>query len=422
MIVIFRHTTIAILFLFYNVSTFNLLLGQDCNGGAITTKESYLYGRFEVRMQSVEGSGIVSSFFLYNIEVGCNWPQQNNEIDIEMTGNSQEIFFTTHHPGTEQPWFYGESFSFDFNPHRTLQNYAIEWEPGIVRWFVNDELTYVQDEPEAEDLKYPMAILMNLWAGAEAWAGKWDPSVLPQNAVYDYVRYYRYSPGQGDAGTNNNFKLEWEDSFDFLDESRWDVSDFTKLDNYCTFRSMNVSVSDGLLYLTIDEPQPSNHTAAVTFSVNTRDQNLAPTDQIYLNGSFNNWCGTCNSMSEENGVWSITLELSPGRYEYLFTLNNWQETGGAPLNSSCDFVPCDEFENYGFLISESTPEVVLDTYCWGTCSKCLSTRVNAIDPDKTKTLLKVFDLLGREVVPVRDQILLYFYSDGTVEKRIHLGH
>ncbi len=61
--------------------------GLDCASGQIATREAYLYGRFETRMQSVQGSGVVSSFFTYNLDVGCNWPAENNEIDIEMTGN-----------------------------------------------------------------------------------------------------------------------------------------------------------------------------------------------------------------------------------------------------------------------------------------------------------------------------------------------
>ena len=75
-----------------------------------------------------------------------------------MTGNTDSVYFTTHHPG---PWYYGEAFQFEFNPHDVVQEYAIEWEPGIVRWFVADELIYVQDEPAADDLIYPMAIMMN---------------------------------------------------------------------------------------------------------------------------------------------------------------------------------------------------------------------------------------------------------------------
>ena len=223
--------------------SFSSLHGQEYNGGAITTKDSYLYGRFEVAMQSIQGSGIVSSFFLYNIEVGCNWPEQNNEIDIEMTGNTDSVYFTTHHPG---PWHYGKAFNFDFNPHDTLQRYTIEWEPGVVRWFVDDELIYFQSESVISDLKYPMAVLMNLWASdAVSWVGEWDPSILPLSSKYDYVRYYSYNPGEGDAGTDNNFKFEWEDDFDSLDTKRWKISDFDKLGgSYCTFRSSSVQFSN----------------------------------------------------------------------------------------------------------------------------------------------------------------------------------
>ena len=42
---------------------------QGCNSGAINTVESYLYGRFEVRMKSADGDGLVSSF-LHTIQTG----------------------------------------------------------------------------------------------------------------------------------------------------------------------------------------------------------------------------------------------------------------------------------------------------------------------------------------------------------------
>ena len=37
---------------------------DECDGAAIRTHEAYLYGRFETKMKSTQGSGIVSSFFL----------------------------------------------------------------------------------------------------------------------------------------------------------------------------------------------------------------------------------------------------------------------------------------------------------------------------------------------------------------------
>ncbi len=260
--------------LFYSICPLN---GQDSNGGAISTKQSFLYGRFEVVMKSADGDGIVSSFFLYNIKVNadCNWPQENNEIDIEMTGNDQQIYFTTHHPDPVLPWHYGENFYLDFNPHTTLKEYAIEWEPGIVRWFVEDQLIYVQNDAATNNLQYPMAILMNLWASdAEGWVGVWDPAVLPLQAQYDYVKYYNYTPGQGNAGSNNNFTFEWEDNFNFIDSNRWEISEFIKFGDLCTFRESNVQSDNGYLTLILDEPQPNTEMIPVTFSVNMNEHIL----------------------------------------------------------------------------------------------------------------------------------------------------
>ena len=91
-------TIIAVMLLFAPVGVH----GQDCASGGLLTHQAYQYGRFETRMQSAQGDGIVSSFFLYNRDLGCNWPAENNEIDIEMTGNlDASVQFTTHYPG---PW------------------------------------------------------------------------------------------------------------------------------------------------------------------------------------------------------------------------------------------------------------------------------------------------------------------------------
>lgn len=407
-------------FVLLSLSSPFVVYGQKCDGAELFTHENFLYGRFEVSMQSAPGSGIVSSFFLYNKDVGCNSPQEDNEIDVEMTGNSNSIYFTSHHPGNPNPWFYGENFDLGFNPHQEMHMYAIEWEPGIVRWLVDDELIYVQDEEAANDLMYPMAIFMNIWAGdLEDWVGPWDPSVMPQQAIYDYVRYYEYAPGNGNYGTNNNFRFRWQDEFNSLDGDRWATSDFTEFDrNFCSYMSRNISTSEGLLYLTIDEPDPSNTPIPVTFSINTMGVNLNPTDIIYLNGTFNNWCGTCNPMSQNSDNWELTLNLPPGRHEYLYTVNNWEVVGDAPLNSDCDFKPCDEFGNYGFILTEDKDEMILDTYCWGSCDVCSTTSTSEVNPTFKKELIRIIDLSGRDTPPVPNRLLLYLYSDGSVEKRI----
>jgi len=150
---------------------------DQCDGGALKTHDAFLYGRFETRMSSTQGSGIVSSFFLYNWDLGCNWPSENNEIDIEMTGNlDNSVQFTTHHPYLTSVT---DIVPTPFNPHTTMVDYAIEWEP----------------------------------------------TAMPGMSRYDYVKYYAYTPGTGNAGTSNNYTLEWVDDFDTLDATRWDQSE-----------------------------------------------------------------------------------------------------------------------------------------------------------------------------------------------------
>ena len=407
--------------LFASLINFVSVLAQDCNGAAISTFESYLYGRYETVMQSSAGSGIVSSFFLYNIEANCNWPAENNEIDVEMTGNNQQIYFTTHHPDPNQPWYYGENFFLGFNPHEGFHKYTIEWEPGIVRWFVDGNLIYTQNEAATNNLQYPMAILMNLWAAdSEDWVGEWDPAILPAQSTYDYVKYYSYTPGQGNSGTGNNFTLEWEDHFDFLDTSRWNVSDYESFGgNYCTFRETNVQIDHGQLVFTIDEPDSDPELITVSFSVNVEELNLASTDIVYLNGTFNDWCGSCEPMNKNEDIWEIDLDLSPGQHQYLFTINGWDEIGNAPIESECDFNPCDVYANYGLLVSPGSPTVELATVCWQQCSDCSTLSTNTIYPEKdNRKLIKIVDLLGREVEKRPGQILIYLYDDGSVEKKI----
>jgi len=62
----------------------------------------------------------------------------------------------------------------------------------------------------------------------------------------------------------------------------------------------------------------------VSFAV---DMAAFPNDftQVYVSGSMNGWSGEANPLSDEDGdgVWTGTIPLEPGTYEYKFTLDNW---------------------------------------------------------------------------------------------------
>ncbi len=371
-------------------------------------------------MKSAEGNGVVSSFFMYNLNTNCEWPSDINEIDIEMTGNTDDLYFTTHYNG---PTSHGDVYNSMFNPHLDMHDYAIEWTPGVVRWFADGALVNVQDAPYVQGLIHPLNIMMNLWAAeAEGWVGPWDPSIMPLSSEYEYVRCYEYTPGEGNAGTGNNFSLLWEDDFDFLDEERWTVETFGGFNgNYCNFRASSVSFEDGKMILTMEEDLVSGFTVPVTFSVDASELPMNVGDVINLNGTFNAWCGDCAPMSENNGVWTLTVNLEEGPHEYLFVKNLWQETGGAPLGSDCDYLACDEYNNYGIYVSIAEGARVIDTHCWGTCENCNIISVAENSKLTNRTILKVVNSMGQEVDEFYNGLQFYLYSDGSAEKRLLLN-
>lgn len=346
------------------------LIAQDCVGGAIRTDETYLYGRFETRMRSAAGSGVVSSFFMYNLDGNCNWPVENNEIDIEMTGISEDIYFTTHYPG---PWFHSDSYDVSFNPHLQMHDYAFEWEPGIVRWFVDGNLVNVQAQSFVADLIHPMPIIMNLWAvDAPSWAGPWDPAILPVTSAYEYVKCYAYTPGAGNYGTSNNFTHLWTDDFNAYDSDRWTISEYGTWDgNYCNFHGSSVDFVGGKMELTLQPPFTNTEFVPVTITVDMSEANIGGSYFVNISGNFNNWCGSCAIMSHQgNGIYSLTVDLPPGRNEYVFSVNNWSTSSGPPLGSYCDFEPCDTYANYGLVVPTGSGPITVDPVCYGECLDC----------------------------------------------------
>ena len=106
----------------------------------------------------------------------------------------------------------------------------------------------------------------------------------------------------------------------------------------------------------------------VTFQVDMSDEELSESDIVYVQGTFNGWCGYCNPMSDVDGddIWELTLELPVGEHQYLFTTNGWNGlNGGVSIGSSCDYDNSDAFGNYGFLLEEQN--LLLGPYCFGTC-------------------------------------------------------
>ncbi len=153
----------------------------------------FRYGRFEARMKAARGSGVVSSLFTYRYD-----PWQ--EIDIEFKGRNTRamqanIFYNagTANVPYEVPPFPRET-PLPYAAADAFHVYAFEWEPGIVRWFVDGVLVQQSENP-AQVPYLPQQLMMNIWATTLAWAGPLDPAALPAEAQYDWVRVYRRDTG-----------------------------------------------------------------------------------------------------------------------------------------------------------------------------------------------------------------------------------
>jgi len=171
-------------------------LRGDYTSGRMKTEgmHSWTYGRFESRIQIPYGQGIWPAFWLLGAE-GGNWPN-NGEIDVmENIGREPHIVHgTIHGPGYSGGNGVGNShtqatapFSDDFHI------YAVEWEPEIIRWYVDDELTFTvtaDDVPGDWVYDHPFFIILNVAVGGD-WPGDPDETTtFPQQMRIDYVRVY----------------------------------------------------------------------------------------------------------------------------------------------------------------------------------------------------------------------------------------
>ena len=105
----------------------------------------------------------------------------------------------------------------------------------------------------------------------------------------------------------------------------------------------------------------------VTFHVNMSEVTEAFTTPE-INGTFNGFCGGCAQMTDEDGdgVWSITVELAEGNYEYKFAADSWNIQENLTPGLSCT-VTNGAFTNRSLQVSGAQE---LPIVCWASCTDC----------------------------------------------------
>lgn len=158
---------------------------------------AFTYGRVEARMKLPYGQGLWPAFWMLGEDVDdVGWPS-SGEIDImEHIGRQPtNIYGTVHGPGYSGAGGVG---NFTTLPGGTLSEefhvYAIEWEPGEIRWYVDDNQFFklMSDQVPGEWVyDHPFFILVNLAVGGN-WPGYPDDSTSFSQFLYvDYVRVYQ---------------------------------------------------------------------------------------------------------------------------------------------------------------------------------------------------------------------------------------
>lgn len=152
------------------------------------------YGRFEARIKVPAGQGIWPAFWMLGNNIDTvQWPSCG-EVDImENIGKEPAtVHGSLHGTGFDSSASYSLAtgkFADDFHV------FAIEWEPGVVRFYVDGNLYDTRTPANVPAggtwaFDHPFFILLNVAVGGN-WPGSPDgTSTFPQTMLVDYVRVY----------------------------------------------------------------------------------------------------------------------------------------------------------------------------------------------------------------------------------------
>lgn len=128
---------------------------------------------------------------------------------------------------------------------------------------------------------------------------------------------------------------------------------------------------------TVTIPDPN-----ITFRVNMSNYTGTITTGVFVNGSFNGWCGSCNPLTDMgNGMWQATLPIPAGNIEYKFTVDGWNAQENFTGTETCLDPINDGFFNRYYQISG---DATLPAVCFNSCTACPSSATQFVGTWKLK--------------------------------------
>jgi endo-1,3-1,4-beta-glycanase ExoK len=306
-----RRNSQAVLLPFIGATLAVLLTGSTAahakayKGAEVYSGKTFLYGRMEMRMRMIRGSGLLSTFFTYkngSETSGALW----EEIDIEALGKNDakawQSNLITGNPKvtSEQVHTLSSSLADDYHTYR------IDWTPDYVSWsFDGTEVRRTQGGQSAE-LTHAHTLRFNAWSSeSTGWVGDLDESALPAYQFVNWIRYYRYE--------NGKFVLDWTDDFDTFDTSRWSKGNWTFGGNRVDFDPANAVVQDGTLILAITKEGTTGFVGAVPADPQGNANNAPIAPSVPTTPAVTGSEGGCSLMASpmprRSGAWLMGILL-----------------------------------------------------------------------------------------------------------------
>ncbi len=162
-------------------------------------KESWKYGKIEVRAKIPHGQGIWPAIWMMGADrLQVGWPACGETDIMEFIGrDSSHIYGTMHYPSANGPASNGTKTE-TMQAYNDFHVYGLEWDSTemkisfdstVYQTFPVNDATLNGDNP----FRKPFYLLINLALGG-AWGGPVADSVLPQSYLIDYVRVYQRVP------------------------------------------------------------------------------------------------------------------------------------------------------------------------------------------------------------------------------------
>lgn len=173
--------------------------GTQYTSGRINSKAKgdFTYGRFEASIKLPAGDGLWPAFWMLPTdELYGSWPQ-SGEIDImEYVASTPNEILGYIHYGDLYPNNQSQGNTIALKNevfYNAFHEFAIEWEPGEIRWFMDGILYSRKTTEDISPYNWPFDkdfhFLLNVAVGGNL-GGDVVDSMLPATMEVDYVRVY----------------------------------------------------------------------------------------------------------------------------------------------------------------------------------------------------------------------------------------